>query len=270
MRRRKAPAGRSPLLRFGRLEIDRDARVVRVDGEERPLTGYQFDLLAALAASAGRVLGREALMARAGHDAAAAFDRSVDVHVSRIRAAIEDDREAPSAADGPRRRLRLRAEAGRGLMRRLAAGPPHGPGVLALFTCCWAPSGGTAGRVAGGSAGGGSRRRRRDPAPARSPGRAAVRAGPARPASASGGRLLGGGSGSPGRARRCRSRPGQTRASTGRASTGECSSRCGCRTAGGWSPRARAPTGVTSRPPRRRSPSSRSRWAWGPGRSCAG
>jgi DNA-binding response OmpR family regulator len=95
LRRRTPSAGRASLLRFGRLEIDRDARVVRVDGEERPLTGYQFDLLAALAESAGRVLGREALMARAGHDAGEAFDRSVDVHVSRIRAAIEDDPRRP-------------------------------------------------------------------------------------------------------------------------------------------------------------------------------
>ena len=41
------------------------------------------------------MLGREALMARAGHDPAVAFDRSVDVHVSRIRAAIEDDPRRP-------------------------------------------------------------------------------------------------------------------------------------------------------------------------------
>jgi DNA-binding response OmpR family regulator len=95
LRRRRPSAGRAPLLRFGRLEIDLDARVVRVDGEERPLTGYQFDLLAALAESAGRVLGRETLMARAGHDAGEAFDRSIDVHVSRIRAAIEDDPRRP-------------------------------------------------------------------------------------------------------------------------------------------------------------------------------
>jgi DNA-binding response OmpR family regulator len=95
LRRRTSGAGRSPLLRFGRLEIDRDARVVRVDGEERGLTGYQFDLLSALAESAGRVLGRETLMARAGHDAGEAFDRSIDVHVSRIRAVIEDDPKHP-------------------------------------------------------------------------------------------------------------------------------------------------------------------------------
>jgi DNA-binding response OmpR family regulator len=97
LRRRHAAGARAQQqpLRFGRLEIDEDARIVRVDGEERPLTGYQFDLLAALAESAGRVLSRETLMARAGHSAAEAFDRSIDVHVSRIRAAIEDDPKRP-------------------------------------------------------------------------------------------------------------------------------------------------------------------------------
>ena len=95
LRRRRPAMGRPSLLRFGRLEIDRDARVARVDGEERPLTSYQFSLLLALAESAGHVLGRETLMARSGHDASDAFDRSVDVHVSRIRAAIEDDARRP-------------------------------------------------------------------------------------------------------------------------------------------------------------------------------
>ena len=93
--RRQSAARHPSLLRFGRLEIDRDARVVRVDGDERPLTSYQFDLLAALAESSGRVLGRETLMERAGHAASEAFDRSIDVHVSRIRAAIEDDPRRP-------------------------------------------------------------------------------------------------------------------------------------------------------------------------------
>jgi two-component system phosphate regulon response regulator OmpR len=95
LRRRVSGSAKAALLRFGRLEIDKDARVVRVDGEERPLTGYQFDLLVALAESAGRVLGRETLMERAGHAASEAFDRSIDVHVSRIRAAIEDDPRRP-------------------------------------------------------------------------------------------------------------------------------------------------------------------------------
>jgi DNA-binding response OmpR family regulator len=86
---------RSPLLRFGRLEIDREARIVRVGGEPRPLTSYQFDLLLALAENAGRVMTREALMNRVRGSELEAFDRSIDVHVSRIRAAIENDPKAP-------------------------------------------------------------------------------------------------------------------------------------------------------------------------------
>src|SRR6266540_2394462 len=48
--RRGKSAAAAKLLRFGRLEIDRDARAVRVEGEVRSLTGYQFALLFALAA----------------------------------------------------------------------------------------------------------------------------------------------------------------------------------------------------------------------------
>ncbi len=91
--------GSSPVpartLRFGRLEIDRDARVVRIDGEERPLTAYQFALLLALAEHAGRVMSREALMDLARGEPLEAFDRSIDVHVSRLRAAIEDNPKRP-------------------------------------------------------------------------------------------------------------------------------------------------------------------------------
>ena len=83
------------VLRFGRLEIDRGARAVRVDGEARDLTGHQFALLLALAENAGRVLSREALMDKLKGEALEAFDRSIDVHVSRIRAAIEDDVKRP-------------------------------------------------------------------------------------------------------------------------------------------------------------------------------
>jgi two-component system, OmpR family, phosphate regulon response regulator OmpR len=93
--RRRAGPDRRAVLRFGRLEIDREARQVRLDGRERPLTSHQFDLLAALAESAGRVLSREALMERVRKDALEPFDRSIDVHVSRIRAAIEDDPRHP-------------------------------------------------------------------------------------------------------------------------------------------------------------------------------
>ena len=88
-----APAG--DVLRFGKLEIDRGARVVRLDGEEKPLTAYQFALLVALAENAGRIMSRESLMDLMKGEPLEAFDRSIDVHISRIRAAIEDDPKRP-------------------------------------------------------------------------------------------------------------------------------------------------------------------------------
>ena len=93
--RRKGSAAKAETLRFGRLEIDKGARVVRIDGEERTITSYQFALLLALAERAGRVLSRDALMDLLKGEKLEAFDRSVDVHVSRIRAAIEDDPKKP-------------------------------------------------------------------------------------------------------------------------------------------------------------------------------
>jgi DNA-binding response OmpR family regulator len=95
--RRRGPAGlaRTAPLQFGRLEIDRDARVVRVDGVERPLTSYQFELLCVLAIHAGRVMSREALMDRVRGEEFEVFDRSIDVHIARIRAALEDDPKHP-------------------------------------------------------------------------------------------------------------------------------------------------------------------------------
>ena len=83
------------MLRFGRLEIDRAARQLRIGGEERALTSYQFDLLVGLAERAGRVISRDQLMDLVKGEALEAFDRSIDVHVSRIRAAIEDDPKHP-------------------------------------------------------------------------------------------------------------------------------------------------------------------------------
>jgi len=88
-------AGQQGSLRFGRLEIDRDARIVAVGGEVRALTSHQFELLCVLAESAGRVLSRDQLMQRLRGHALEAFDRSIDNHVSRIRAAIEDDPRHP-------------------------------------------------------------------------------------------------------------------------------------------------------------------------------
>ena len=92
---RRGRAAAPAALRFGRLEIDRDARVARVDGAARSLTAYQFALLVALAEHAGRVLSRDALMDLVKGEPLEAFDRSIDVHVSRIRQAIEDDPKKP-------------------------------------------------------------------------------------------------------------------------------------------------------------------------------
>jgi DNA-binding response OmpR family regulator len=96
LRRRGGPrVSSAELLRFGRLEIDRGARMARLDGQDRALTSYQFDLLWTLASNAGRVMSRDALMDKLRGHEAEAFDRSLDVHVSRIRAALEDDPKHP-------------------------------------------------------------------------------------------------------------------------------------------------------------------------------
>jgi two-component system phosphate regulon response regulator OmpR len=83
------------LLKFGSLELDRDARTVSVRGQVCDLTAYQFDLLWVLAERAGRVLSRDQIMEAVRGKELEAFDRSIDVHMGRIRAAIEDDGKNP-------------------------------------------------------------------------------------------------------------------------------------------------------------------------------
>jgi DNA-binding response OmpR family regulator len=90
-----AGTGGAEPLRFGRLEVDREARQVRIDGEARALTSYQFDLLLVLAERAGRVLSRDQLLDAVRGETLEPFDRSIDVHISRLRAAIEDDPKQP-------------------------------------------------------------------------------------------------------------------------------------------------------------------------------
>jgi two-component system phosphate regulon response regulator OmpR len=95
LRRSKGGEQNFELMRFGRLEIDVGARQVRRDSEACTMTGYQFDLLLVLARHAGRVMSREAIMDLMKNERLDAFDRSIDVHISRIRAAIEDDPKKP-------------------------------------------------------------------------------------------------------------------------------------------------------------------------------
>lgn len=97
--RRRSSGGESvaggQMMQFGSLEIDRDARRVSVRGQACDLTSYQFDLLVALAERAGRVLTRDQIMEAVRGRELEAFDRSIDVHMGRIRAAIEADPKNP-------------------------------------------------------------------------------------------------------------------------------------------------------------------------------
>jgi DNA-binding response OmpR family regulator len=89
-----APAG-GERLRLGELEIDFGAREVAVRGARQSLTHYEFELLACLARAAGRVLSREQLLDALRGEELDAFDRSIDVHVSRLRAKLERDPREP-------------------------------------------------------------------------------------------------------------------------------------------------------------------------------
>ena len=96
LRRAQPSAMHAPaVLRFGPLEVDRDVRQARVRGEVKPLTSHQFALLQVLAERAGRVQSREQLMEAVRGEPHDPFDRSIDVHISRIRSLIEDDPRHP-------------------------------------------------------------------------------------------------------------------------------------------------------------------------------
>ena len=89
-------ASAGEVLRFGDLDIDLGSHKARLEGlGDCDLTSYQFQILVVLAQQPGRVLSRDQIMdALKGH-ALEAFDRSIDVHISRIRAAIEKDPKNP-------------------------------------------------------------------------------------------------------------------------------------------------------------------------------
>jgi DNA-binding response OmpR family regulator len=83
------------LIAFERLEIDEAAREVRVDGAPVALKPREFSLLLELAANAGVALSRESLLQRVwGYDYHG-DDRTVDVHVRRLRSKLEDEARLP-------------------------------------------------------------------------------------------------------------------------------------------------------------------------------
>jgi DNA-binding response OmpR family regulator len=92
--RRASPAATPPRLRVGRLELDFAAREVTVSGKRRVLTHHEFELLATLARATGRVLSRDQIL-EALKGQADAFDRSIDVHIAKLRAKLEPDPKEP-------------------------------------------------------------------------------------------------------------------------------------------------------------------------------
>lgn len=82
-------------LEVGPLVIDPQAMCATLDGRVLGLTTYEFALLRALAENAGKVLVREQLLVLARGNAEEAFDRSIDVHVSRLRHKLGDDPKQP-------------------------------------------------------------------------------------------------------------------------------------------------------------------------------
>jgi two-component system, OmpR family, phosphate regulon response regulator OmpR len=82
-------------LLFGQLEVNPNTRQAALSGAPCDLTSYQFDLLLAMAERAGRVLSREQIMSAVRGRELEAYDRSIDVHIGRIRASIEADAKNP-------------------------------------------------------------------------------------------------------------------------------------------------------------------------------
>ncbi|HWE29743.1 MAG TPA: response regulator transcription factor [Polyangia bacterium] len=86
---------RTGVVRVGELAIDLRAMRATVSGRDVPLTGYELNLLHALAERAGRVISREQLLELAKGSADDAFDRSIDGHISRLRTKLGDDPKRP-------------------------------------------------------------------------------------------------------------------------------------------------------------------------------
>jgi DNA-binding response OmpR family regulator len=95
LRRGRVAAPARARFHAGRLEIDFEAREVTVAGKRQVLTSYEFELLAALARAAGRVLSREQLLDALKGTEYETFDRSIDVHISKLRAKLEANPREP-------------------------------------------------------------------------------------------------------------------------------------------------------------------------------
>lgn len=79
----------------GKLQIDREKRVVRVKGEDIILTPNEFDLLYTLTSNEGKVLSREQLIQNIYGIDFQGSDRTIDVHIKNLRKKIEDNSKVP-------------------------------------------------------------------------------------------------------------------------------------------------------------------------------
>ncbi len=84
------------LLRAGDLELSLAQRSARLKGRELALTTAEFELLALLVKSRGRVLSRERILEQTRGLDWEAYDRSIDVLVSRLRQKLGDDPRQPA------------------------------------------------------------------------------------------------------------------------------------------------------------------------------
>ena len=83
------------VVRIGPLVVDPARRRAELDGRELALTSYEFGLLHVLATRVGHVLSREQLIDQVRGSPDEAFERSVDVHISRLRQKMGDDPRQP-------------------------------------------------------------------------------------------------------------------------------------------------------------------------------
>jgi DNA-binding response OmpR family regulator len=79
----------------GDLRIDFERRLVSLRGEQANLTYVEFELLAALARSPGRVQTRDMLLEQVWGDSAYRDPRTIDVHIRHLREKLERDPRAP-------------------------------------------------------------------------------------------------------------------------------------------------------------------------------
>lgn len=93
--RRSRPQARDDTLAVAGIEVNLSSRTVHVEGQRLELGGIEFDILVALMRSRGKVLPREGLLAEAGRNCVTVSERTVDVHVSRLRKKLGDDPRTP-------------------------------------------------------------------------------------------------------------------------------------------------------------------------------